>query len=294
MKTVRYFLFLSLEVVLWIMMGIIAGSAISIALKSYEAKAMPLRTNLHTNVSTIDLQGLIDDGQRSCDFPRTKEVYDVNAFTGITSTEFNEVIDKAERVYTPIIAAQGARLQIVRSWSDGTVNAQAWRVGSNWMVEMFGGFARYPGMYDDSFLLVLCHEIGHHIGGSPHYPDDWASDEGQSDYWGAKTCMKRILRSEDNVAIVAGINVDREVVRVCDRKYASPNYRALCKRIAMAGLALSGALARLEGVRTPRFETPDPTRVSQTTHEHPGAQCRNDTYWRGDRSLTRPRCWYRP
>jgi len=33
-------------------------------------------------------------------------------------------------------------------------------------IHMFGGLARHPLMTEDAFLLVACHEFGHHYGGA--------------------------------------------------------------------------------------------------------------------------------
>ncbi|MCB0414215.1 MAG: hypothetical protein KDD50_07770, partial [Bdellovibrionales bacterium] len=101
--------------------------------------------------------------------------------TGITEEQFNAVIDKTEAVYKDIIAEMGGDLQFQRNWDDGTVNAFANREGDTWLVAMFGGLARHFTITEDAFMMVVCHELGHHIGGAPKYNgDDWASNEGQA------------------------------------------------------------------------------------------------------------------
>ena len=85
----------------------------------------------------------------------------------IDEIEFNKVIDKVVKIYEPIIAAEGATLDVSRNWEDGTVNAYASRSGDTWQIHMFGGLARHETITSDGFALVVCHEIGHHIGGAP-------------------------------------------------------------------------------------------------------------------------------
>ena len=85
----------------------------------------------------------------------------------MTEERFNSVIDKVENIYKPVIDGMGAKLSIIRKWDDGTVNAYAQRSGKTWKVSMFGGLARHEAITDDGFALVVCHEIGHHIGGAP-------------------------------------------------------------------------------------------------------------------------------
>src|SRR4051812_40125480 len=84
---------------------------------------------------------------------------------GLTEAQFNAAIDKVETVYAPIIASAGGKLQIDRNWTDGTVNAYASQVGKTWKVAMFGGLARHNTITEDGMSLVVCHEIGHHVGG---------------------------------------------------------------------------------------------------------------------------------
>ena len=94
---------------------------------------------------------------------------------GITEQEFNDAIDKVEAIYSPIISAKGKTLQVERKWDDGTVNAYAQQVGNTWKVSMFGGLARHETITSDGFTLVVCHEVGHHLGGLPKKKSWWSS-----------------------------------------------------------------------------------------------------------------------
>ena len=85
----------------------------------------------------------------------------------MTQETFNAVIDSVETIYAPIVAEYGGRLKVERKWDDGTANAYAQRSGSTYKVSMFGGLARHETITPDGFALVVCHEIGHHIGGAP-------------------------------------------------------------------------------------------------------------------------------
>ena len=115
---------------------------------------------------------------------------------GVTEDVFNHVIDRAIEHYEPIIAQKGATLKVNRKWQDGTVNAYAQQSGKTWSVSMFGGLARHEQVSADGFALVLCHELGHHLAGAPKvtrfFFPSWASNEGQSDYWGSMKCFRRI------------------------------------------------------------------------------------------------------
>ena len=68
----------------------------------------------------------------------------------MTEERFNAVIDKVVKVYEPIVASMGGKLNVERKWNDGTVNAYASRSGSTWNVSMFGGLARHKAITEDA------------------------------------------------------------------------------------------------------------------------------------------------
>ncbi len=244
---------------------------------------------------------------------------------GITEKEFNGVIDAVEKIYAPVVKELGGELQIERNWTDGTVNAYASRQGKTWTVAMFGGLARHKETTIDGFMLVVCHELGHHIGGAPKYKrgrqDEWASNEGESDYFATLKCARRVLYNAENVEELGFLEVPAPVKENCDAQFPKdPEDAAICVRSALGGKALARLLGSLGGSRMPEFDTPDPSKVSETKDAHPAAQCRLDTYYSGglcDKDLReevsqvdpipgtctqekgfkmgyRPRCWYAP
>lgn len=79
------------------------------------------------------------------------------------------------------------------SWDSPSVNAQAWRLGSNRYVRVYGGLVRQPAITKYGLTLMLAHETGHHLGGPPYDPAmPWMSWQGQADYWAASIAMPRI------------------------------------------------------------------------------------------------------
>lgn len=241
---------------------------------------------------------------------------------GITEEEFNNVIDKIEAIYKPIVSEYGGELKVVRRWWDGTVNAYAEQSGKVWKVSMFGGLARHSTITPDGFSLVVCHELGHHIGGVPRYSGgDWASTEGQSDYFATLKCLRRVWQTENNAEVIAEMTIPEAVTTACSTQFQDQQEREICVRGAMAGDSVAKLFASLERLRIePKFDTPDPKKVSYTYENHPAAQCRLDTYFQGalcERSYLqeigqedevsgachgstgddvglRPRCWFKP
>lgn len=242
---------------------------------------------------------------------------------GMTKEKFEAIVNRVYLAYSPIVAAKGATLEMDNNWDDGTVNAYANQTGNTWHVNMFGGLARHPLVTDDGFMLVVCHETGHHLGGAPKIggrASAWASNEGQADYFGTLKCMRRVLSVDDNQAIMAKATIDPEAKTKCEMVYKSGDEIALCERIAMAGKSLAQLLGDLGGNSNVDFTTPDKSVVRKTNDAHPAAQCRMDTYFSGslcDKAFSddvsntspingtcikkdgyavgpRPLCWYKP
>lgn len=202
----------------------------------------------------------------------------------MTEERFNEIIDLADKHYDPIVKAKGGKLKWARLWSNGTVNASAQRQGKTYKVNMYGGLARHELVTEDGFALVVCHELGHHLGGAPKVArlySKWASNEGQSDYFASLKCFRRIFESEDNEKIIAGMQVPAIVTQKCSANFTLPNDVALCVRASMAGKSLADLLSSLRNSGPTDFTTPDTNEVSRTNNAHPAGQCRLDTYFQG-------------
>jgi hypothetical protein len=272
--------------------------------------------------------------KKHCDFlPKNKLNIPVgmNLSGGIDEETFNQVIDEVIAYYGPIIKTKGGKLKMNRLWKDGTVNASAQQQGKTWIVNMYGGLARHSVTTKDGFALVLCHELGHHLGGFPEIGSnegnpDWAANEGQSDYFATMKCFRRVYEKADNSSIVSAMTVPSTVKTKCSNTFKSADEINLCIRESMGGEVLADLLwslangGKLNSSKKPAFDTPDTSKVSETDDSHPAAQCRLDTYFagsicgvsysedfgldnptdgacaveKGDKIGVRPLCWYKP
>ncbi len=201
---------------------------------------------------------------------------------GVTEADFHKVLDRVEAVYAPEFIKQGAVLIVERNWEDGTVNAFASQSGNEWTIAMFGGLARHSAVTVDGFAIVACHEAGHHIGGAPKYTwNDWASNEGESDYFATLKCMRAVFGADDNQKIISEMEISPFVQESCKSQHSDANEQALCIRLAYAGLSIGKLFADFSGGTAVGFETPDENKVDETEDSHPEAQCRLDTYFAG-------------
>ena len=242
---------------------------------------------------------------------------------GITEEEFHEVIDQAEEIYAPIVKGHRARLRFARNWNNSMVNASAQQFFGSWIVNMYGGLARRPEITKDGFALVVCHELGHHLGGFPK-TSWWAANEGNSDYFASLSCARLLWEDEVEENKLAALAIPDYPKQLCDEAYfgAGENRLNLCYRQMLASYSTANLLATLGGTQID-FETPDTKEVARTSHGHPQGQCRLDSYMAGtlcqkafdtalipkneskmaenscnradgDQIGVRPRCWFKP
>ena len=240
---------------------------------------------------------------------------------GISQAQFNQVMDRMEKLYGPEIKARGGKLVLKRLWDDPTVNASAQRSGNDYVLNMYGGLARHEAITQDGMALVVCHEMGHHIGGAPKYGgNDWASNEGQADYFANLKCLRRMFADEGASFTGPKAGEDPGPRAACEKSFKSATDRATCVRGSMAGMSVTTLFRILRNQTVlPRFDTPDQTVVTEMYDGHPDTQCRLDTYFAGSvcaravgdqvdetdpakgtctpgaqASGFRPLCWYKP
>lgn len=197
----------------------------------------------------------------------------------MTKAQFDKVLDKAEAYYKPLIKdAFGAELKINRRWSDPTVNASAYQLNRLWYLNMYGGLARR--VTEDGFLTVVCHELGHHLGGYPFYSrNGWAAaSEGQSDYFATLSCVRNIIKDEKAENERLGKAAPAVAKKMCDGAHEGIDDRQLCYRLMLAGKSTADLLS---GGGRIGFDTPDRRQVPKTSESHPAAQCRLDTFVAG-------------
>ena len=200
---------------------------------------------------------------------------DINFTGGVTQDEFNAILDSIETIYAPIIKAHGATLKIHRNWDDATVNASANQWWGTWHLNMYGGLARRPEVTADGFAMVVCHELGHHLGGFPF--TGWAGNEGQSDYFAALSCARILWGHETEKNALAREAISAFPRELCDANFEGQERRDLGYRQMLAGESIAGLLAALKGSQI-SYTTPDTSVVDKTFNSHPEAQCRLDTY----------------
>lgn len=141
------------------------------------------------------------------------------------------------------------------------VNADIVKNGNEVVIQIMGGMLRHEKMGQDVLMLLLCHEIGHFLGGTPlKSRKGWSSTEGQSDYYSGLRCARALGFDEATF-------ID-------------------------AALALTSIYAEIGREVPPRLDQCDDRTVERTNYGYPGVQCRLDTLMAGWSGRERPRCWF--
>lgn len=216
-----------------------------------------------------------------------KFVPPVGITNGMTEKEFHQTLEHIRKIYVPYAKEiGGGRLQIRGNWKSGVLNAKAAQFLNSWAVDITGGLARHPALTADGLSLIICHEIGHHLGGFPYYASapfarTWAATEGQSDYYSTHVCARKIWGMDLERNATYRDQIPAAGMNKCDQVFMDQQERNLCYRITAASLSVTNTMSAILNRAEARLETPDMT-VRETTHlGHPGTQCRLDTLFQG-------------
>ncbi len=210
----------------------------------------------------------------------------------MTEKEFNDILNKIKSVYSPIVSQVGGKLSIQGDWKSTTMNAAATQMFGSWIVKITGALARRAELSADAFTLIVCHELGHHLGGfvlsaGPipdvplpipiPIPKTWAAAEGQSDYFSTQVCARRLWAPDLELNAKFKETAHPLSISKCNQQWTSQADRDLCYRVSVGSESIGATMAAIKQVPVPQVDTPDASVVSKTNDAHPAIQCRLDT-----------------
>ena len=163
-------------------------------------------------------------------------------------------------------------------------------------------------MTADAYAAMLCHEMGHLLGGKPYSEStlkptaEWVSNtpsssEGQSDYFSA-ACLKNMF-SADKEFDVSKIAVSARIINLCAAKYLNVADEIICLRSVKSGFELMVYIASIYEQYGPNSNMPRPSMdLSEAdgvsaNGMYPTLQCRFDTFVAGALQQKQPGCWYK-
>jgi len=175
----------------------------------------------------------------------------------------------------------GKKLIIKLDWENPKVNASATTDDdNNPMIILFGGMVRHPDLTVDGLYTILCHELGHHLGGAPKKfrgnseKRSWSSAEGQSDYYAATKCLPLVFNQSISTPKMEELADTKEL----NSAEVTCGNDIVCSRILLAGFSIAKVFASLKDYfQDPSLSLEDRTEVWETDMGHPHPQCRLDT-----------------
>lgn len=191
--------------------------------------------------------------------------------------------------YAKVQAATGKSLLIPYEWQSPYFAAFAQQKEDSMQVSLWGGMARAPGATKAALAAILCHELGHILGGEPRQTipgSDWASTEGQSDFYAASTCLPELLTAYPEIVST----VDEEVKEVCDQN-------VLCEKSMQAGLEMVRFIQKYSYRQyvPVNIKTPAAAALELVRNTYPSDQCRLDSFVQGSLcqlgACRAPVCW---
>lgn len=224
--------------------------------------------------------------------------------SGISENEVMRIYQFLEREYAHQIPELKKPLSSGFVWSQSFIGAGTTLFDGEFKIMLWGGLVRAKYMNRGALAAVLCHEIGHRLGGEPFQQfqgeKHWSSAEGQSDHFAATDCLPKLYKIFKKEAPAFLIQEKEKASdRICSK--LSAELKSQCQWVATAGIDLIQFFQVYYDVHLPLvnpMEKPQEI-VDETLHtKYPSSQCRMEifkvgaTCFRGLQCARIP-CWYR-
>lgn len=168
-----------------------------------------------------------------------------------------------------LISEFSVQLELDANWSSPYFGAGVSFYENRFRLMILGGTTRIEGMTPDSYAAIVCHELGHLIGGAPFQTiqhAEWSSSEGQSDFFAASVCLPRYFKK-------LGVNeID------------------IPKRVEAAGYEMIRAFVTIEKGDVVRFKKDESVVRETLINNYPTLQCRYENFRNYE---NRPACWFK-
>lgn len=211
--------------------------------------------------------------------------------SALTESDYTTVVSKfLMRYFNKVYTATGKPLVIPFEWNSPYFAAFAESKEGYMKISLWGGVARAPGASKSVLAAILCHELGHILGGEPRQTipgAEWSSIEGQSDFYAAAVCLPDFLRAHPEFAPVV-----------------SPEAEQVCQRNKDCGVVLQTGLDTVRFLQAYSYREFTPVSIFHSEkpaeklilNTYPSDQCRMDTFIEGARcqlgvTCRAPRCW---
>lgn len=218
--------------------------------------------------------------------------------SAISEVTVQELIHVVQAEFTKDLASTA--WQIDFDWQQPYIGAGSLKPDEVFRVMLWGGLVRARYMNMGALSAILCHELGHALGGEPKQVGlTWASAEGAADHFASTICLPRLYRALKRVnPHLLGTPSEPIANSLCARQ-ADP---AECAWRFSSGIDLIQFLQvyyeRDIPFANPAKRAPEaPARTLDLSY--PSYQCRMDIYVEGalcenGPACPRLRCWFVP
>ena len=88
---------------------------------------------------------------------------------GLSYKKHIKTLERVADAYEPIFVEKKLSLTLRGLWDEKKVQATSFllKETAEFVVVVYGGLPKHPLITEDAYVLILCHEIGHHLGGAP-------------------------------------------------------------------------------------------------------------------------------
>lgn len=218
----------------------------------------------------------------------------------VKETEFGALARDIHKLYYPRAKKEGKEIVLFLDWSTPYFSAWATHPDDKYQINFWGGFARIPGMLTETWEFVVCHEIGHILGGKPRIDikdSRWASAEGQSDHFAVNKCLPFYYKTYNKTDFDSRKSLPFELSN-CLEAYEQNIEQNICMKILRAGRGFIDVLGYLSlDTHNADYRTPAPPTIELLNKGYPSSQCRLDIFVQGSlclkRECERSSCWYK-
>lgn len=176
-------------------------------------------------------------------------------------------------LYHKELQKMGSPVVLDAKWESPYFGAGVSYYQNQFKLMILGGTARIEGMTKDAYAAVVCHELGHILGGSPRQTipgAEWSSSEGQSDYFAATHCLPQYF---------ARVGVPKGEI---DARIEKAGYEMFSSFLPFDSNSQENEIVRDE-VELPAVE-------ATLYNKYPSLQCRYLTFRNRESRLS---CWFR-
>ena len=216
----------------------------------------------------------------------------------INELKFNKVVMEIYSLYIQKALKNKLKLRVHTNWSSPYFSAWASKKQDIYKINFWGGLARINSMTLESWEFIVCHEIGHILGGKPKMRikgHSWASAEGQADHFAITECLpnyyKTFKKTKDTQTYIQDLDY---------YKCFSMDDTNKCIRVLNAGHAFSNVLEFLnhdKNILKATYDKTAPHVLNTLFDSYPSNQCRLDIFNKNatcdNKSLCeRNLCWF--